>query len=84
MDMACSNLYIDTISTVSHVSFSLPSLSHTSSRFFLLKLLSPMYDDTNIALRMHNTHTHPLFQENRAFGRLGIHFDCILHQKEGK
>ena len=39
-------------------------------------------DDTNIALGMHEAHTHPLLQENWPFGRLGIYLDRILHQKK--
>lgn len=41
-------------------------------------------DDTDIAFRMHDTHTHPLLQENRSFGGLRIRFNLILHQQEGE
>ena len=48
------------------------------------RLLPPTEDDTDITLRMHNTHTHPLLQENRSFGGLGICFNRVLHQQEGE
>lgn len=47
-------------------------------------LLPPTDDDTDIAFRMHNTHTHPFLQESRSFGGLRIRFNRILHQQEGE
>jgi len=47
-------------------------------------LLPPADNDTDIAFRMHNTHTHPLLQESRSFGGLRIRFNGILHQQEGE
>lgn len=44
--------------------------------------LPPTDDNTNIALRVHDTHTHPLFEESRSFCGLGIRFDRVLHQKK--
>ena len=49
-----------------------------------LRSLPPADDDPNIALGMHDAHTHPLLQENRAFSRFMIRLDRILHQKKGE
>ena len=47
-----------------------------------LRLLPPADDDTHITLGLHDAYTNPPLEEGRPFGRAGIHFDRILHQKK--
>ena len=56
---------------------SIPNVIKRTSRY--LMLLPPADDDTNIALNLHQTYTHPPLEEGGPFGRVGIHFDRILH-----
>ena len=59
---------------------SIPNVIKRTPRY--LMLLPPADDDTNIALNLHQTYTHPPLEEGGPFGRVGIHFDRILHQKK--
>ena len=49
-----------------------------------LRLFPPADDDTHIALNLHDTYTYPPLEEGWPLGRVGIYFDCILHQKKGQ